>query len=98
MVTNTIEFLDFRDLFWIKMDVFSLEEDYNSLFVTQSDNSVREDTNDSGILGDGYDFKSPVRSVTSCSVTQYSDFSDDEDDFQMPSSQQQFKEQFVSDG
>ena len=43
------------------MDVFSLEEDDNSLFVKQSDNSVREDTNDSGILGDGYDFKSPVR-------------------------------------
>ena len=68
--------------------VFSLEEDYGDMFITQSDAVINEGNNDkSEILLDPLDFSSPcVSLVSSQNSMQYSDISDD-DAFEIPSSQ-----------
>ena len=75
-------------------EVFSLEDDYGDLFITQSDNILNVDSSqndekeeESGILSDPFDFSSPcVSLVSNEKEPQYSDISDAED-FDIPSSQ-----------
>ena len=67
------------------MDVFSLEDEGNDLFLTQKDPEHKFDVKNVGILGDGSDFVSPCVSLVSVKQDQYSDISDD--DFEFPSSQ-----------
>ena len=75
-------------------EVFSLEDDYGDLFITQSDNNLNVDSSqnykneeESGILSDPFDFSSPcVSMISKQKEPQYSDISDAED-FEIPSSQ-----------
>ena len=79
-----------RGIFWNyfgKMEVYSLEDEDNSLFITQSDKSVNDDQDDSGILGMDSDFTSPLCSFVSHNVPHYLDILDEEGDFDIPSSQ-----------
>lgn len=75
-------------------EVFSLEDDYGDLFITQSDKIVNNNGvgshSDGGILPDPMDFSSPSVSLVSSESqsAQYSDISDDEI-FDIPSSQKQ---------
>ena len=76
------------------MELFSLEDDYRDIFITQSDKVVNDKVNESNessgksvIFGDPLDFSSPcVSLVSSTSDVHYSDISDD-DNFDIPSSQ-----------
>ena len=68
------------------MDQFSLEDDeYNSIFITQTPKAQKVDEYNVGILPNGNDFGSPLVGLVSGSVAQYSDISEDE--FEIPSSQ-----------
>ena len=71
-------------------EVFSLEDDYGDIFITQSDKVLHEDNSDKSdveILPDPMDFSSPcVSLVSKHNDAQYSDISDD-DMFEIPSSQ-----------
>ena len=72
------------------MNVCSLEDDdYEGLFITQSDNSSSGSSNNLSILGDGTDISSPCVSLIppkqKADECHYSDISDD--DFEIPSSQ-----------
>ena len=70
-------------------NVFSLEDDYGDMFITQSDRVLNQsDSEKSEILKDPMDFSSPcVSLVSSQSSMHYSDISDDDDIFEIPSSQ-----------
>ena len=77
------------------MEVFSLEDDYGDMFITQSGGINTGDDNSSNnsvqVLPYPMDFSSPCVSLTSSNnVPQYSDISDDED-FQIPPSQMQIE-------
>ena len=68
--------------------MFSLEDDYHDMFITQSDAVINDGVSQkSEILPDPLDFNSPcVSLVSSQNSMQYSDISDDEV-FEIPSSQ-----------
>ena len=66
-----------------KMEVFSLEDEDNTLFLMQKDPINCENQDTVGMLGEASDFKSPCVSLFSNKQDQYSDISDD--DFQLPS-------------
>ena len=68
--------------------MFSLEDDYGDMFLTQSDKVINdEDSGKSGILDDPMDFSSPcVLLVSSQNETHYLDISDN-DLFEIPMSQ-----------
>ena len=73
------------------MEVFSLEDDYSDIFITQSDKVVNQEDNgideSNGLINDPMDFSSPcVSLVSGKSDVHYSDISDDEA-FDIPSSQ-----------
>ena len=76
----------------MKEEVFSLEDDYGDIFITQSDKIVNsngaESCSNGGILPDPMDFSSPNVSLISrpSQNVQYSDISDDET-FDIPSLQ-----------
>ena len=78
--------------------VFSLEDDYGDMFLTQSDNVITEsDSGKSEILPDPMDFSSPcVSLVLSQDTTHYSDISDD-DLFEIPVSQKHQNEPKVGE-
>ena len=65
-----------------EMEMYSLEDDGNGLFLTQRDPIESGNSQSAGILGDGSDFVSPCASLDSVKQDQYSDISDDECDFQ----------------
>ena len=67
------------------MEVFSLEEDDNSLFITQSDSGSSFPTGENSILGNANDFVLPCVSIVEGIGQHYSDISEDE--FDIPSSQ-----------
>ena len=68
--------------------LFSLEDDYGDMFLTQSDKVINDcDSEKSEILPDPMDFSSPcVSLVSNQNSTHYSDISDD-DLFEIPVSQ-----------
>ena len=66
------------------MEVFSLEDESNELFITQQPKSNEID----GILPDGMDLKLPCSGIVSGALgTHYSDISNFESDVDIPSSQ-----------
>ena len=66
------------------MEVFSLEDEGNDLFITQQDKIVEN----SGILNDGMDFQSPCSGIVTGAIdAKYSDISDFESDVDVPSLQ-----------
>ena len=87
--TNTINLLEYL----VMMDVFSLEEeDSNELFITQSPKANEDvvEMENMSILGDGFDFTSPMVSIGSDGRMNsvgdpYEDISDE--DFEIPPSQ-----------
>ena len=72
-----------------KMDVYSLEEDENQLFLTQRDSQRDSTSEESLILRNPLDFASPCASLLGVKQDQYSDISDDE--FDIPCSQKTMK-------
>ena len=70
-------------------NVFSLEDDYGDMFITQYDRVINEcDGEKCEILPDPMDLNFPcVSLVSSQSLMHYSDISDDDDIFKIPSSQ-----------
>ena len=84
------ELIIFAKRILTKMEVFSLEDEYEGLFLTQSGSSVeKEKVGNSPICGNPMDFQSPCVSLRNLSAGEnpvYSDISDAED-FDIPSSQ-----------
>ena len=56
-------------------------------FITQEDSGYQNESAVGSILGDENDFQSPCCSVFDSVITQYSDISDDDNAYQIPSSQ-----------
>ena len=84
-----------NDYFWLQfwniLDVFSLEEEDGFMVISQNNENGDRGIVQNGILGEPTDFKSPVRGVMSGGEALYSDISDDDMDFQIPSSQRYFQ-------
>ena len=71
----------------MKMDIFSLEDDGNEMFITQEDSGIQNDSQIGSILGDENDFQSPCRGVFDVGGMLYSDISDEDSNYEMTSLQ-----------
>ena len=66
---------------------FHLKMMVMSFFITQEDSGYQNESAVGSILGDKNDFQSPCCSVFDSVITQYLDISDNDDAYQIPSSQ-----------